>query len=226
MELAEGQDPTQLSQEEKAAYKAVAKVKGQIWEMLLAFERGEINLADRSDDLKKLIAEYVHLDEEVKASAIYRKKAEKARRAIAHNEHQSQMIELKKQRPEPRDAEIRNLDKDALFERAEALQRTVDFVRVSGRQRGGVMTKDEMLAAARSFEIKPGEYDDHPIMVESARQSDGSLQWKVMQRGFALNKKGGWDYEPQPSSRTEAYFRAHRWLTLDEAIEAAVKCEV
>jgi len=100
MELAEGQDPTQLSQEEKAAYKAVAKVKGQIWEMLLAFERGEINLTDHSDDLKKLIAEYVHLDEEVKASAIYRKKAEKARRAIAHNEHQSQMIELKKQRHE------------------------------------------------------------------------------------------------------------------------------
>jgi len=50
--------------------------------------------------------------------------------------------------------------------------------------------------------------------------------WAVLSdgyRGHTLNKYGEWEYEPQPSSRDEAYYQRNRYETLEEAIQTIEK---
>jgi len=87
------------------------------------------------------------------------------------------------------------------------------------------MNKDQLIAAARSFEIKPGEIPAFPILVEACRQADGSLKWAVRQRTqWCLSKSGEWDFEPIPSARTNQWLTDHRWNDRKDAIKAAQEC--
>ena len=49
------------------------------------------------------------------------------------------------------------------------------------------------------------------------------LTWAVRNGSWCMNKGGMWEYEPQPSSRTDKWFRNHRWTSLDAAIKSAMK---
>ena len=46
-------------------------------------------------------------------------------------------------------------------------------------------------------------------------------RWAITRRGWVLNKSGEWEYEPQPSSRTEEWLETVRWATAREAALAA-----
>lgn len=87
------------------------------------------------------------------------------------------------------------------------------------------MTDAELLRMATAFEVKLGEHEYFPVMVEACHQREGSDLWAIRQRGFCLNKQGEWEYEPLPSSRDEAFFARCRWADRDEAIRVAQECE-
>jgi hypothetical protein len=49
---------------------------------------------------------------------------------------------------------------------------------------------------------------------------DGPISWAIKKNGFCLNKNSKFfEYEPLPSSRTEIYYRNHRFPTKEEAFE-------
>lgn len=49
------------------------------------------------------------------------------------------------------------------------------------------------------------------------------VRWAIRQVGCCLNKRGKWEREPMPSSRTDAFKRRCRWLTAGEALAFWVK---
>ena len=52
------------------------------------------------------------------------------------------------------------------------------------------------------------------VRIEACRQRDGSRLWAVRNSfGDVLNKQGEWEWEPQPSSRDEAFLRRCRFDT-------------
>lgn len=60
-----------------------------------------------------------------------------------------------------------------------------------------------------------------PETLEAAVQRDGSVLWAIRRMGGScLNKKGEWEYEPMPSSRTAAFFKRCRWPTAEAAYQA------
>lgn len=63
------------------------------------------------------------------------------------------------------------------------------------------------------------------ITVQRRRQIDGPDLWAVCLRGYVLNKKGKWEYEPIPSSRTDAFLKRCRFNGLLEAVRAAERAE-
>ena len=87
------------------------------------------------------------------------------------------------------------------------------------------MTDQELLDMASTFDVKAGGSDLFPVVVERCRRADGPPRWAIRQKGFCLNKKGKWEYEPLPSSRTEAFFKRCRWDDRDEAIRVVKACE-
>ena len=56
-------------------------------------------------------------------------------------------------------------------------------------------------------------------MFEEARPT----QWAIREGGMVLTKKGEWEYEPQPSSRTKAFLARSRWGSAEKAIAFAMK---
>ena len=50
---------------------------------------------------------------------------------------------------------------------------------------------------------------------------DARVVWAVRHQGNCLNKQGEWEYEPQPSSRDEAFFARCRFDSAEAAIQAA-----
>lgn len=58
------------------------------------------------------------------------------------------------------------------------------------------------------------------IQVCYAPQMDGTIKWAVRWRGRCLNRAGRWDWEMQPSSRTERWLAGHRF-DLDRALRLA-----
>lgn len=69
--------------------------------------------------------------------------------------------------------------------------------------------------------------DDNPNagLFDIRVEATGRGRWAVRSLGSCLSRKGEWDHEPIPSSRTDAWLRNHRWDDADEAIAAAVEAE-
>ena len=44
-------------------------------------------------------------------------------------------------------------------------------------------------------------------------------KWAIREMGLCLNKRGKWEIEPIPSSRTAAFLKRCRWNTAEEAYE-------
>jgi hypothetical protein len=74
-----------------------------------------------------------------------------------------------------------------------------------------------------SYRLQVSERDRDPITVELAMQKDGSRRWAVRYRGLCLSRKGEWEYEMQPSSRSQRWLTQHRWAAVKKAQEAAEK---
>ena len=55
------------------------------------------------------------------------------------------------------------------------------------------------------------------------RDGFSGRRWTVAQRGYVLNKNGEWEWEPQPSSRTDEWLETVRWSTPEEACAALAK---
>lgn len=53
--------------------------------------------------------------------------------------------------------------------------------------------------------------------IEAVEQRDGSHLWAVRIGRQCLGKDGGWEWEPQPSSRDDDFFARCRWPTAEEA---------
>ena len=49
--------------------------------------------------------------------------------------------------------------------------------------------------------------------------------WAVRCRSWCLNNKGKWEYEPMPSSRTDAFLKRCRFSTAKKAMTAADKAK-
>jgi hypothetical protein len=88
------------------------------------------------------------------------------------------------------------------------------------------MTPEELLAHATEFTF-PVVPQDHYLqafididMYTIVLSFRGPDSWAVLRRGssYCWNRRTkGWDYEPSPSSRTDAFKRTHRF-TLAEAL--------
>jgi hypothetical protein len=77
------------------------------------------------------------------------------------------------------------------------------------------LTADYLLAHATRF-----EFGDDPLdRVSVEWRSPGS--WAVCWRGRVLNARGKWEFEPMPSSRTDA-FKGRTRFGRDEAITRAL----
>lgn len=66
------------------------------------------------------------------------------------------------------------------------------------------------------------------VRIEARDQKDGSRKWVVCQAGEVLNKKGHWEWEPLPSSRTDNFLQRTRFDSPQEALAAHlrfVSCE-
>jgi len=55
------------------------------------------------------------------------------------------------------------------------------------------------------------------VVAELARQRDGSELWAIREGGCCLNKKGEWEHEPIPSSRTKSFLMRCRWKSAEAA---------
>ena len=58
-------------------------------------------------------------------------------------------------------------------------------------------------------------------IIELVGQMQGPPLYAVRKRSWCLHRNGTWDYEPQPSSRTDAFLKTHRFATFDQALVAA-----
>lgn len=78
-------------------------------------------------------------------------------------------------------------------------------------------------AAYMATRWQVGENNGEPVSVEAVSQAAGGILYAVRNSGCELSKGGEWDLPPFPSSVDEAWLRAHRWETFDEALAAATK---
>ncbi len=58
------------------------------------------------------------------------------------------------------------------------------------------------------------------VVIDLVGNPENVVRWAIRQAGFCLNRKGDWEYEPIPSSRTEAFFKRCRFNTLEDAVAA------
>lgn len=70
------------------------------------------------------------------------------------------------------------------------------------------------------YEVLDLPYPDLDVRIKQARQRDGSAKWKIERHGMVFGKDGEWDFEPMPSSRTDAWLAQYRFDSLGEAIQA------
>lgn len=59
---------------------------------------------------------------------------------------------------------------------------------------------------------------DPTLVIEACPQLNGSVLWAIRQRSNVLNQQGFWEFEPQPSSRTKAFFKRARFSSEREAL--------
>lgn len=69
---------------------------------------------------------------------------------------------------------------------------------------------------------RPGELGKHGIQIDLIVSPfyEGE-KYAVRNSGYCLNKKGSWEAEPLPSSRTDAFYKRCRFDTLEDAAKAA-----
>jgi hypothetical protein len=67
----------------------------------------------------------------------------------------------------------------------------------------------------------PGESHWDDVFIEERVGREGVVRWAVIRSGDVLNRSGKWEYEPNPSSRTDAFLKRARYDTLAEAERAA-----
>lgn len=75
------------------------------------------------------------------------------------------------------------------------------------------------LTLAVKFHLDGDPMSGTPVFAEKRKWAPEE-RWAVTRAGSCLNKGGGWEYEPSPSSRTEAFFERTRWATAEAAAEA------
>lgn len=68
------------------------------------------------------------------------------------------------------------------------------------------------------------ELGDYRITRRSSAE-DEQEAWAVLLGGMCLSKSGTYSYEPQPSSRTDAWLAQHRFGSAQEAMIAARKAQ-
>ena len=101
-----------------------------------------------------------------------------------------------------------NLSREVIFA---ALREAADAARCEERE------------ALRKRHIFGDEESGQAVYVEwrGRRYGKGPVLWAVTRLNSCLNKSGEWEYEPQPSSRDDAFIARCRWTSLDEALAAA-----
>jgi hypothetical protein len=71
-----------------------------------------------------------------------------------------------------------------------------------------------MIEVVETYQIcaLPSDANELDIEAFSIRVQRRSREtWTVLHGGFALNRHGGWDWEPIPSSRTARWLHQHRF---------------
>ena len=62
-----------------------------------------------------------------------------------------------------------------------------------------------------------------PVVIQTAKQINGTVKFAVRQSGYCLSKSGKWEYEPMPSSRDEEFLESCRFDSWQDAADAIVK---
>jgi hypothetical protein len=76
-------------------------------------------------------------------------------------------------------------------------------------------TNKEWLDRATRFVIEKNGRTE--TVIEMREQYEGPPKWVVKRDGYVMNKKGEFEYEPIPSSRTSKFINATRFKSYDEA---------
>ena len=88
----------------------------------------------------------------------------------------------------------------------------------------GVAVKDQPVVTTYTI-FMPSMYDDIKIEARCWEPQHGPERkitaWAVAMGGFVWTKKGKWEVEPMPSSRTPAFLKRARFETLEKATLAA-----
>lgn len=77
----------------------------------------------------------------------------------------------------------------------------------------------ELTSFVSAFALPERPYEGMPIATIERRDLEGEL-WCITRMGQCLNKRGKWEYEPLPSSRSDA-FKARTRMSLQEACDLA-----
>ncbi|BDC37721.1 hypothetical protein PTKU15_10180 [Paraburkholderia terrae] len=98
---------------------------------------------------------------------------------------------------------------------------TKDVIELHPRLIAAIQAQQAMAGVeVASYAIQIGGPYGH-ISIERTQQIDDTYLWKAKRGSECLNKDGGWEYEPIPSSRDDAFLGRCRFSTAEEAIAAA-----
>jgi hypothetical protein len=90
---------------------------------------------------------------------------------------------------------------------------------------GAIVSEVREWVSAYTINATPPGADQYnylwEIKVEHAGQMDGSTKWAVRWQGRCLSRRGEWEYEPIPSSRSDGWLARHRFDHLESALRAA-----
>jgi hypothetical protein len=80
-----------------------------------------------------------------------------------------------------------------------------------------LLKKDRMAIKWQIWgDINAGKEEDRAVYIE-AREGPEGRKYAVIRDGSVLGKKGEWEYEPMPSSRTDKFIARTRYKSFDEA---------
>lgn len=69
------------------------------------------------------------------------------------------------------------------------------------------------------YQLEFDEYNGICVTLDLTRGMNGAVRWAIREGRACLNKKGEWEHEPMPSSRTDAFFNRCRWNSAEAAIK-------
>lgn len=70
----------------------------------------------------------------------------------------------------------------------------------------------------------PGSVSYSPVLIES-REGFKGRKWAICYQGFIFTKKGKWEWEPIPSSRSDAFLKRARFDTVALALAQIEKAK-